>query len=66
MQGQQSTPHMICSFAESPCRYTWDGVIHKVKHLQNDLGLRYMAEEWKMLDLNLEEDQYADLLSWPR
>jgi hypothetical protein len=57
---------MICSFAESPCRYTWDGVIHKVKHLQYDLGLRYMAEEWKMLDLNLEEDQYADLLSWPR
>jgi hypothetical protein len=24
-----------------------------------------MAEEWKMLDFNLEEDQYADLLSWP-
>ena len=65
MQGQQSTLYMICSFAESSRRYTWDGVIHKVEHLQYDLGLRCMAEEWKLLDLNLEEDQFADLPSWP-
>jgi hypothetical protein len=30
--------------------YTWDGVIHKVHHLQYHLGIWALAE-WSMLDL---------------
>lgn len=29
--------------------YTWDGVIHKVKLLQYNLGLRCLAENWHIL-----------------
>ena len=55
--------------------YTWDGVIHKVEHLQYHMGLRYLATDWETLDLGLrssfdlelnlsleEEDHCADLV----
>jgi hypothetical protein len=41
-------------------RYTWDGVIHKVEHLQFTMGLRYLADEWEMLDIDFSAYEEAD------
>jgi NAD(P)-dependent dehydrogenase (short-subunit alcohol dehydrogenase family) len=42
------------------CRYTWDGVIHKVELLQYHMGIRYMAD-WNLLDVDLHiAEEYAD------
>jgi hypothetical protein len=62
MQGKLPTS-LSQTDADIPRRYTWDGVIHKVEHLQYHLGLRYMADEWDLLtplSLQLQEEKYTE------
>jgi len=44
--------------------YTWDGVIHKVNLLQYNMGIRYMAEDWKILDIygGEQKEDHAEFL----
>lgn len=44
--------------------YTWDGVIHKVNLLQYNMGIRYMAEDWKILDISggEQKEDHAEFL----